>query len=522
MAPIATVRIAICAAATVVAGAVAATLPARAEAGDTPVSAPEPAALPASTTVDPAALVEEASDAVTDATAEPLGEPQVDTMDVVPADGAEATNTTTPDDDQAAPVTGVEQAEMPDTMPTEGDTSDGIAAPATASTQPVSQAAPANVNVSIRIESAGDDGPVTQTNAVTATVTAAPPAGNTAAPSSAPASSIASAAQARPAVAPAAAPAVASPPAADDDRGTWSWRWDCLSSPDLSAISPTGSDATSIPRNWNWVWNCGGNGDQYQGATSTQYQPSNVNVFIRISSPGNNGPVSQANVVAATATTVFPVTVAAGPLQFPMSSPPISGTPVTAILPPIAAPVIVDPVPQEILRDAGADVGSVVDLVLDAVDDTVDVPRLLSPSLTGAMSALAASQQEPASSSRPATPAGLLPPVARVELAAPVLGETLGAESLRGGPRVAPAARHAATEKPAPRWKAPRPQPIPDVAPTGASVAPATGGGSSGGGIPIFLALPFLAAMLDLARRVTLDRVALPSGFRSRMPENPG
>jgi len=28
--------------------------------------------------------------------------------------------------------------------------------------------------------------------------------------------------------------------------------------------------------------------------------------------------------------------------------------------------------------------------------------------------------------------------------------------------------------------------------------------------------------MLDLARRVTLDRVALPSGHRSRVPENPG
>jgi len=28
--------------------------------------------------------------------------------------------------------------------------------------------------------------------------------------------------------------------------------------------------------------------------------------------------------------------------------------------------------------------------------------------------------------------------------------------------------------------------------------------------------------MLDLARRVTLDRAALPSGYRSRMPDDPG
>ena len=76
---------------------------------------------------------------------------------------------------------------------------------------------------------------------------------------------------------------------------------------------------------------------------------------------------------------------------------------------------------------------------------------------------------------------------------------------------------------PAPRWKAPAPgERVPATTPSGASVAPAVGGGSSGGGIPIFLALPFLAAMADLARRVTLDRVALPSGRRSRVPEDPG
>jgi hypothetical protein len=76
---------------------------------------------------------------------------------------------------------------------------------------------------------------------------------------------------------------------------------------------------------------------------------------------------------------------------------------------------------------------------------------------------------------------------------------------------------------PAPRWKAPAPgERVPATTPSGASVAPAAGGGSSGGGIPIFLALPFLAAMADLARRVTLDRVALPSGHRSRVPEDPG
>lgn len=94
-------------------------------------------------------------------------------------------------------------------------------------------------------------------------------------------------------------------------------------------------------------------------------------------------------------------------------------------------------------------------------------------------------------------------------------GATLGEKS--GG------SRDSREPRPAPRWKAPAPaQPVPASLTSGTSAAPASGGGSSGGGIPIFLALPFLAVMFDLARRVALDRVALPSGHRSRMPENPG
>ena len=56
----------------------------------------------------------------------------------------------------------------------------------------------------------------------------------------------------------------------------------------------------------------------------------------------------------------------------------------------------------------------------------------------------------------------------------------------------------------------------------GASAAASTGGGSSGGGLPVFLALPFLVALLDLARRVALERAASPSEHRSRMPDTPG
>ena len=46
--------------------------------------------------------------------------------------------------------------------------------------------------------------------------------------------------------------------------------------------------------------------------------------------------------------------------------------------------------------------------------------------------------------------------------------------------------------------------------------------GDPGGGLPIYLALPFLAAMLDLARRVALQRATWPSGHPWRIPDTPG
>jgi hypothetical protein len=76
--------------------------------------------------------------------------------------------------------------------------------------------------------------------------------------------------------------------------------------------------------------------------------------------------------------------------------------------------------------------------------------------------------------------------------------------------------------KPASRWR-PGSKPLDYTsAPSGASVASASGGGSSGGGLPIFLALPFIVAVLDLARRVALDPAASPSEYRERRPDTPG
>jgi hypothetical protein len=56
-----------------------------------------------------------------------------------------------------------------------------------------------------------------------------------------------------------------------------------------------------------------------------------------------------------------------------------------------------------------------------------------------------------------------------------------------------------------------------------ASAAAVGGAGSSGGsGLPVLLMLPFVAALLDLARRVALEHATWPSGHRRRMPDKPG
>ncbi len=97
----------------------------------------------------------------------------------------------------------------------------------------------------------------------------------------------------------------------------------------------------------------------------------------------------------------------------------------------------------------------------------------------------------------------------------------VAAANARGGHRPDPAP----AAKPAPSWKPSADANgarVPATTPTGASASAAGAGGSAGGGLPIFLALPFLVAVLDLARRVALERVTWPSGHRARMPDTPG
>ena len=252
-----------------------------------------------------------------------------------------------------------------------------------------------------------------------------------------------------------------------------------------------------------------------------------MNVSIRISSPGNDGPVTQANIAAAlgvaTGTSIVGAAVRAS--IAPVAGPPQLGAPAVTLpalpalpgvpsLPELAAPT-------GVALGIGDATGATTVPSEVSIFDLVELPFALPP-LPGArrpdLGGLV--RRLP----RLAGPGGtpwfapvMIPSDARDDGGAVLAGATSGRSSSKG------AARSRDREKPAPRWRAPAPsQPLPASVSSGTSVAPASGGGSSGSGIPIFLALPFLAAMLDLARRVTLDRVALPSGHRSRMPENPG
>jgi hypothetical protein len=144
----------------------------------------------------------------------------------------------------------------------------------------------------------------------------------------------------------ASAPAPETPPATEnqaqpgsepEEQWDWTWRWNCG-----DAIPPE----IAIPGNsllpiwdWNWEWNCGGNPgsggnsgtqlpSQYHAA-ATQYQPININISIRVLSPGNDGPVTQTNMAQANVgVTIHGSPVFSVPVVIPVSvTPPASGGP---------------------------------------------------------------------------------------------------------------------------------------------------------------------------------------------------
>jgi hypothetical protein len=387
------------------------------------------------------------------------------------------------------------------------------------------QASPANVNVSVRIGSSGDNGPVTQVNlaaALAPSPSAAPTgAAERSASSGAGANPVQDGAGAQPVVSPGGSTAI-SPASAG--AGAWTWQWDCMSAPTFDGVSPAGSDSGSIPSNWTWIWNCGGNTDQYQSATVGQYHPINVNVSIRVGSPGNDGAVKQSNVAVGVSVGSTHTPPAADPPPADSPSFPESTAP-GITLPQLPALAVVASV--AVLSPVAAVIPELAEEIL-TVEEAID---LLVPSLTGARSfplapAVAARSLGGGSALR-AAPFTIGP---RGELAAtrPALGPTgspvpaLRAPATDAHPAAPPSSASRSTKR-ASRWKVPAgTSSAPERAPSGTSASAAGAGGSASGSLPIFLALPFLAALLDLARRVALERFATPSGQRSRIPDTPG
>ena len=186
----------------------------------------------------------------------------------------------------------------------------------------VEQTAPTNVNIAVRIDSAGDNGPVEQVNAAL----------GIAEPSEAPRYQPQTPQYQAPIPDDPAPEAetvpepTASRPESDGSGSTWTWTWNCGSA--LPEIPP-GSTLSGLNWNWNWIWNCGDaeeptrnnkqeSSPQYQPVV-TQYRPININISIRINSPGNDGPVVQTNVAVAVIPPILQIPVIQVP---PIASPP--------------------------------------------------------------------------------------------------------------------------------------------------------------------------------------------------------
>lgn len=273
----------------------------------------------------------------------------------VPAPEPEPEPAEQPEPEQA-PEQAPEQSEPAEASPPSAPAVESPVPPAPAPDPlpAVSQVEPVNVNVSIRIDSPGDDGAVTQANVA---------AGSPAAPTVPEARYHENPPQYRPAPAaePAAAPAPAAPATVPESpQATWTWNWECGNGLPSGFAPPAGT----LPQSWIWNWtgNCGSGGTQptitptenvpqYQPGV-TQYQPVNVNVSIRVASPGSNGPVVQANVAVAVALPPAPALPVVQPPSPSLPSPPAAGAaPVPAPseappaeTPPAPAPVDVPPV----------------------------------------------------------------------------------------------------------------------------------------------------------------------------------
>jgi len=504
---------------------VAAVAPSTAWADDTvPTQLPSVASLAdtATAAADDAVAAPAAPDVTADAGTVPAldAAPAVDGPEPVPADPA----TAAPSGDTAAqtPAPMPDPASQPsstgDITPTTADTTaDTPPAPpqpkpstpaTTPPTSPVPAPASANINVSVRIDSPGDNGPVSQVNVSGGSVT---PLSTAAAPEQTPTTPTPRSTTQSPAPSPAA-------PVTSGASDTWYWNWDCLGTPPTSAVSPTGSATGSFPSSWTWIWNCGDNSSQYQSESPGGYHQVNTNIAIRIASPGNDGSVTQVN-VGAGVTIPLPTPGHGGPLPpFPVNTPPPLDTALDPVVPALGPVLEATPFLDTTDITAVLDPGATT----EASAGPVSATPFAAPGTPGAEPAMRTTPLRRAAGgfqAFPITPA----PVARF---APTTTSAVDAAWRAASPASsdtpeAPARPPEATPTPrAPH--APGKAPVISVSGVSASAATGGAGGSSGSGLPLLLALPFVAALLDLARRVALEHATWPPGHRRRVPERPG
>jgi hypothetical protein len=381
----------------------------------------------------------------------------------------------------------------------------------------------ANINISIRIDSPGDNGALTQLN-VGAGAAAAP-------------AQTSSAAQPQAATtAPTAPETPASSAPSTDTTGssdTWYWNWDCLGANPISPISPDASANGSMPSSWTWIWNCGGNNSQYQIETPTGYQQINANVSIRISSPGNDGNVTQIN-LGAQASVAIPAPTRILPPALPRAVSAPSVGPLSAVAMPSLAQALIAALgpPDDASTRQASDI-ALVPIPQSAPVSTIPLAptTALAPAAPkpGLLGSLGATGLPAGAGLRAAWAEG---GTARPYADAAAVAREAAAAWAADGPRPADPSAPVSADSPAenrpvagsaPRWKPPLPEPAVPAPLSGVSAAAATGGGgSSGTGLLFLLALPFVAALLDLARRVALEHATWPPGHRRRPPDRPG
>ncbi len=290
-----------------------------------------------------------------------------------------------------------------------------------------------------------------------------------------------------------AAPAAPAPlPAAAPAEQDWNWDWTFSCGGSKPPTEPPAVPGGGLPKNWNWNWdwNCGPgsaaaqnsdkeSGPQYQ-PTNTRYQPLNVNVTIRIASPGDNGPVTQTNVVFAVGAGPASATVQAAVPALGIT--PASSAPLEASAP--AAPAAATPaeVPEQ-ARAAKKTAPPAKNKF--ASDDHERAPFAAQPVVAEA----------PSWTARPVVSRRLQP---------------AQAEAHRGRPQL-----RRPTRRPLPPRRAP-------AIPVGSGGASPLGGSDGGGFHVALLLVPFAFALVDSARRSVRD-ITPPMGraHRSRQ-ERPG